>query len=759
MNDSRIPVLKDLVLVGGGHSHVIVLKRLGMKPIPGVRVTVISRDVDTPYSGMLPGLIAGHYQIDDVHIDLGRLSKFAGARLYHDEVVALDVTGHRVRCRDRPPVSYDVVSIDIGVTPTRRVTGSAEHAVAVKPISTLVNRWEQLRERVRHQPGALKIGVVGAGAAGIELTLAIQHALQRQRVSEGTRGAAPEFHLFGAETLLPTHPRSARTKFRRVLEERGIQVHLGSRVVSVETGGVETDDGSRYVLDEVVWATEAGAQEWPRRAGLDVDERGFIRVDDALQSTSHPGVFAAGDIAAMVNHPREKAGVFAVRQGPPLDANLRRALRGQPLRPFKPQRAFLSLISTGDQYAIASRHGWAFEGRWVWFWKDWIDRRFMKKFSELPDMDADQILSTPEFAGLAEPDVVRELSSAAMRCGGCGSKVGATVLDRVLARLTPVERQDVVVGLEAPDDASVEQVPPGKVAVRTVDAFRPIIDDPYLFGRITANHCLGDIYAMGADPATALAIATVPVAPEEKMEQLLEELLTGAVEALNEAGTSLVGGHTKEGFEMELGLALSGIAEPSQLLRKSGMRPGDRLILTKPVGTGTLFAAHMRLRAKGRWIDAAIRAMTQSSREASLAVRRHGATACTDVTGFGLVGHLLEMTRASSVDVRLCLPSIPLLDGAAETAEAGLLSSLQPQNVRLRRAVANHDVARRAAAYPLLFDPQTAGGLLASVPADSATACLSELRTLGYEHAAEIGVVMPLTDHDAPIVVELESAD
>ena len=758
MNDSPVPVLKDLVLVGGGHSHVIVLKRLGMKPIPGVRVTVITRDVDTPYSGMLPGLIAGHYQFDAVHIDLGRLSRFAGARLYHDEAVGLDLTAQRVLCRDRPPVSYDVVSIDIGVTPTRRVKGSADHAVAVKPISTLVARWGQLRERVRHQSGALRIGVVGSGAAGIELTLAIQHALQRQRLSEGTSGATPEFHLFGAaETLLPTHPRRARSKFRRVLAERGVQVHLGNRVVAVETDGLQTEDGSRYGLDEVVWATEAGAQEWPRRSGLDVDERGFIRVDDTLQSTSHTGVFAAGDVAAMVNHPREKAGVFAVRQGPPLDANLRRALRSQPLRPFRPQRAFLSLISTGDQYAIASRHGWALEGRWVWLWKDWIDRRFMTKFSELPDMDG-QTPATPELAGLAEPDVVRELSSAAMRCGGCGSKVGATVIDRVLARLTPVVRADVVVGLEAPDDASVEQVPTGKVAVRTVDAFRPIIDDPYLFGRITANHCLGDIYAMGAEPATALAIATVPVAPEEKMEQLLEELLTGAVEALNEAGAALVGGHTKEGFEMELGLALSGLAEPSQLLRKTGMRPGDRLILTKPIGTGTLFAAHMRLRAKGRWIDAAIRAMTQSSREASLAVRRHGATACTDVTGFGLLGHLLEMTRASGVDARLFLPLVPLLDGAAETAEAGLLSSLQPQNVRLRRAVANHGAVRRASVYPLLFDPQTAGGLLASVPADSAEACLMELRTLGYAHAADIGVVMPLTDSDAPILVELESA-
>ena len=758
MNNSQIPVLKDLVLVGGGHSHVIVLKRIGMNPMPGVRVTVIAKDIDMPYSGMLPGLIAGHYQFDDVHIDLGRLAMFAGARFYHDEVVGLDPVNRRVFCRHRPPVSYDVVSIDIGVTPIQRVDGASEHAVPVKPISTLVSRWERLRERVRQQPGNLKIGVVGAGAAGIELTLAIQHALQASSSSDEHQGQAADFHLFsGTETVLPTHARFVRAKFRRVLKERGVRVHLDCRVVEVHADGLETEGGVRHPLDEIIWATEAGAQGWPRTAGLDVDDRGFIIVDDTLRSTSHPEVFAAGDIAAMVNNPREKAGVFAVRQGPPLEANLRRTLHRRPLQSFRPQRAFLSLISTGDRYAVASRGGWALEGRWVWRWKDWIDRRFMKRFSDLPNpnMDTGGIASRSDLSRLAEPSVVEALSSVAMRCGGCGSKVGATVLDRVLSRLSPVVREDVIVGLECPDDASVEKVPAGMVAVRTVDAFRPIVDDPYMFGRITAHHCLGDIYAMGAEPATALAIATVPVAPEEKMEQQLEALLTGVVEVLNEAGTALVGGHTKEGLEMELGLSLNGTVDPCHLLRKSGMCPGDRLILTKPIGTGTLFAAHMRLRAKGRWIDDAIHSMTQSSLEASVCVRRHGATACTDVTGFGLVGHLLEMTRASRVDARLSLSSIPLLAGAAETARAGFLSSLQPQNIRLRRAVANHDNVRSASAYPLLFDPQTAGGLLVSVPAEHVESCLMALRTHGYLDAAAIGKIVPQCNPEAPITVEI----
>ena len=644
------------------------------------------------------------------------------------------------------------MSIDVGITPALDVAGAADHAVPVKPIGSLVARWEQLRTRVRASPARLRLAVVGAGAAGVELTLAIQHALGRLAAA-GAPFPDPAFHLFSsAGHVLPTHSRGARARFARVLRERGVNLHLGRRVVGVEAGRVVVDGGAAVEVDEVIWATAAAAPRWPGDSGLDVDELGCIRVAPTLEATSHPGVFAAGDVAAVVGHPREKAGVFAVRQGRPLEANLRRALRGEPARPFRPQRRFLSLISTGDRYAVASRGRWSCEGAWVWRWKDWIDRRFMDRFSRLPEMEGDaRRADEADLRRLAPPEVVRELSVAAMRCGGCGSKVGATVLDRVLARLTPLRRDGVVVGLEAPDDAAVEEVPPGKVVVQTVDAFRALVDDPWLFGRITANHCLSDLYAMGAEPRSALAIVTVPYGSEAKTEALLDDLLAGAVAELNAAGAALVGGHTTEGAELTLGFSVSGVAERRALLRKGGMRPGDRLLLTKPVGTGTLFAADMRRRAKARWIDGAIRTMLQTNREASEALRRHSATACTDVTGFGVLGHLVEMTKASGVDARLALDAIPILDGAGETVAAGLLSSLQPHNVRLRRAVANVEAAASDARFPIVFDPQTAGGLLASVPRQAAETCLGELRALGYEHAAMVGAVEPRSERDAPI--------
>jgi selenide,water dikinase len=260
---------------------------------------------------------------------------------------------------------------------------------------------------------------------------------------------------------------------------------------------------------------------------------------------------------------------------------------------------------------------------------------------------------------------------------------------------------------------------------------------------------------MGAEAQSATAIVTVPPGLEAKVEDLLFQMMSGAIEVLNEARCALVGGHTGEGKELALGFAVNGLVDEDlgSVLRKGGMQAGDALILTKPIGTGTLFAAHARGAARGRWIDAALAAMCQSNRLGAQCLREHGASACTDLTGFGLLGHLIEMTRPSGVDAELNLAALPVLDGAEETSAAGILSSLQPANVRLRRALRNQGEAVNHPRYPLLFDPQTAGGLLASVPSGNAVACLNALRALGYQQAAAIGRVLPQGEAIEPIIL------
>ncbi len=745
------PVLKDIVLVGGGHSHVSVLRSFGMQPMPGVRLTLVTRDIHTPYSGMLPGYVAGHYDYDEVHIDLGPLARFAGARLYHGEVEGLDPGERLIKVPGRPPVHYDLLSINTGSRPrTIDVPGALEHALPVKPIDRWLRDWEALQARVLGSRGDFRVLVVGGGAGGVELALSTQHRLRRLLREQGDEGSRLHYALLtdGAE-ILPTHNAGVRRRFQRVLAERNIAVHPDSRVVAVQADGVQVEGGAFRPADAVLWVTYAAAPAWPGESGLAVDPEGFIVVDRELRSVSHPEIFAAGDVASLPD-PRPKSGVFAVRQGPVLSDNLRSAAAGRPLRPYRAQKNFLGLISTGDTYAVASRGRWTFEGRLLWNWKDWIDRRFMQRFNELPEMAQE---SGPDYAGIADADAIRELSTLAMRCGGCGAKVGSSVLSRVINRLPPQRRDDVLIGLDSPDDAAVFEVPPGKVMVQSVDYFRAFIDDPYTFGRIAANHALGDIFAMGAEAQSALAIATVPYGREQIVEQTLSEVMSGALDTLAPTGAVLAGGHSSEGAELAFGLTVNGLIAKDALLRKGGMQPGDRLILSKPIGTGTLFAADMRGKAKGRWVDGAIQSMLVSNQDGAACLYRHGATACTDVTGFGLLGHLVEMTRASGVDAHVELVAVPVLDGAQQTVAAGILSSLQPQNVRLRRAVRDPEALSTHPRYPLLFDPQTAGGLLASVPSDQADACLQDLRACGYPQAAIIGRIEAASGDAPPIQI------
>jgi len=756
MQTTEQPVLRDIVLIGGGHSHVGVLRRFGMNPEPGVRLTLICHSVDTPYSGMLPGHIAGHYSFDDCHIDLFRLAQFAGARFYHDDVVGLDTANGKVLCRTHPPVGFDVCSINVGSTPQMgRVPGAAAHAVPVKPIPGFNARWLALLARVRQHPGRTTIALVGGGAGGVELTLSMQHRLRAELTALGRNPDDLAFHLFTRDAqVMPTHNPWVRRHFTRVLAQRGVHLHTGAEVVQVGAGCLTTAAGQTVAADEIVWVTQAGGPAWLQGSGLALDAEGFVKVNGHLQ-TSHPQVFAAGDVCAFGPRPLEKAGVFAVRMGPPLADNLRRAVRGVPLKPYKPQRHWLSLVSTGDRHAVASRGPFGWAGDWVWRWKDHIDRTFMKRFSRFPamtEMRAARANALVTDLPLSADESTQASAAAAMRCGGCGAKVGATVLQRALGALRPVERSDVLIGLSAPDDAAVVRVPPGKAVVHTVDFFRAFIDDPYVFGQVAANHALGDICAMGGEPQTATAIVTLPPGLEAKVEELLLHLMSGALQVLNAAGCALVGGHTGEGKELALGFAVNGLVDDNlrTVLRKGGMRPGDALILTKPMGTGTLLAACPQAAQlpwfRGRWVTEALGHMVQSSQAGARILSAHGATACTDVTGFGLLGHLVEMTQPSGVDAELWLSALPVLPGAEDCVAAGIRSSLAPANVRLRRALQNPQAFVNHPRYPLLFDPQTAGGLLASVPPAQAQACVAELKAAGYAHTAVIGRVLPQGD-------------
>ncbi|MCV2879687.1 selenide, water dikinase SelD [Sedimentimonas flavescens] len=706
MQPAPLPLTRDIVLIGGGHAHALVLRMWGMKPLPGARLTLINPLPTAAYSGMLPGHIAGHYPREALQLDLVRLARHAGARLIPGYAEGIDRENRLIHVPGRAPIAYDIASIDTGITAEMPdIPGFAAHVTPAKPLDAFADRWEAFATSA---PPGPRIAVVGGGVAGVELALAFAH--RRPDAHVGVYEAAPE--------TLTALGRGARQRLRAHCARHGVRLVENARLTEARADGLRLSNGAFEPADFILGTGATKPADWLAATGLDLHE-GFVSVGATLQS-SDPAIFAAGDIAHLAWAPRPKAGVYAVREAPVLFHNLRAAATGRAMRSYRPQRDYLKLISTGDKRAVADKWGLPLDGAWLWRWKDRIDQRFMAMVADLPTMPPPAL--PPERA-----QGIEEVLGAKPLCGGCGGKLGAAALRDVLADLPPPQRGDVRLG--AGGDAAVLAHGSG-VQMFTTDHVRAFSEDPWLLGRAVAIHALGDIWAAGGQPQAALAQVTLPRMAEGMAARSLAEILAAAGEVLREAGADLVGGHTSLGAEVMLGFSITGLAE--RPVGQDTAKPGDVLILTKPLGTGVILAAEMLKAAPGEIVAGAWASMATSSARAA-AVLAPVAHAMTDVTGFGLAGHLLGLCRASGVGAELALADIPLLPGAEALSAAGHGSSLLAQNVA---ACAGAIIAPPGPRSELLYDPQTAGGLLATVPQTRALEVIEALREAGYGAAA-----------------------
>jgi selenide,water dikinase len=639
---------------------------------------------------MIPGFVAGHYTREECHVDVSKITSFGGVNLILAEVCQLDTDNKLIYCKDgRPPIHYDILSIDVGIAPRPLPVAHKEsksNITPVKPIDGFAMRWEIILDRVTAVDNGtvVRVAIVGGGAGGVELCFAMHHRLHREMLAIGKDPSQLEITIYNrGKTLMSQHNSAVRNIISRIATERGIHIELSVELNSVEVDGdknylVSTDE-RRFLYDEAIWCTEAMAQSWVKESGLETTDDGFICVTTDLESRNTPGVFACGDVANLMDNPRPKAGVFAVRAGPPLTLNLRNKLLNLPLIPWIPQEQFLGLISTGNEYAIASKGPYGIEGEFLWKLKDKIDRQWMSIYQDLPDKEEmmkamgkkiklkkkqeqieklekllknraegkedDEEEEEDDVSAVARTmgqDTIDMLSHAKMRCGGCGSKVGASVLSRALTKVKYLlhTRSEIIAGIggKSGDDAALILPPlPPSFLVQTIDYFRSFVSDPYLFGQIAANHALSDIYAMNGEPVSALALCVLPYGPEDKVENSLVQMLAGCLFVLKREGCSLVGGHTSEGTECAMGLAVTGVGHPDKIFHKglssrhlskngkaiktikidddsskTNINPqgvtssngdisisnngnlGQVLVLTKGLGTGTIMAAHMR---------------------------------------------------------------------------------------------------------------------------------------------------------------------
>lgn len=382
---------RRLLLLGGGHAHVHVLQSLHRTPLTDVEVMLVTPFRRQMYSGMVPGLVAGHYDADDCAIPLPPLAAAANVTLIDGAAVHIDADGRRVRLEDGRWLAFDWLSVDTGAVMHRDgLPGAREHALFVRPIEDFVRhlagRFEQaMPEDVGHRRSAPAAWVVvGGGAAGVELALALRHRLSTRSAASGPASRSRHQEavitlLTGGPPPLADYPSRARKLVTRALTHRRVAL-LQQRCTAVEADALVLGDGTRLRCDAALLATGSEAPRWLVDSGLSLDGRGFIRTGATLQSVSHPAVFAVGDVAVREDAPHPRSGVYAVRAGAPLATNLRHLVAGEALQPHHPPSRTLNLISTGDRNAIATYGPLSLQGRWAWRWKDRIDRGFVRAY-------------------------------------------------------------------------------------------------------------------------------------------------------------------------------------------------------------------------------------------------------------------------------------------------------------------------------------------------------------------------------------------
>ena len=793
----------QLLLAGGGHTHALVLRRWAMQPHrrPRARITLVSRHGSALYSGMVPGLVAGIYPRSACTINLRQLCQRAGVIYVQAEIGGLDPEQQLLLLEGRPALPYDWLSLNLGAvtipggatfaggsyaggtsssSATAGVTsesgpisggtihlavaaeGAATASFPVKPlepflawcaglspsIDSAANNSTANDSAANDSANRRRVWIQGGGAAAIELAFALR-----------ARGLAPELGLRGEGLRLGS--RAANRLAERWLANAGIAIHRGQQPpVPAEL--------------PTLACTGSWGPGWLAAAGLPLDGRSRLLTEASLQVQGQPRIFASGDCGVIASQPRPASGVWAVRAAPVLAENLERLVAGgnrnssgsssssssssssnssgsgnsgnQKLKQWRPQVWALQLLADGGvagaPRALASWGPLTLgPSRWLWHWKDRIDRRFMALF---------------------EPPAAMA-GGAAMACRGCAAKLAAAPLAAALERLAqtkPEQNQPAAEQSPIPrDDAAViGQTANGELLLQSVDGFPALVDDPWLNGRLTTLHACSDLWACGARVDSVLALVTLPEAAPQLQVDLLHQTLAGVQSVLEPLQARLLGGHTMEardGIKPEAGLAVSlsvnGLVAPERHWPKGPLAPGEVLILTRGLGSGVLFAAAMAGAARPEWLDDALALMQQSQAPVVEILAAHGCRACTDITGFGLLGHLGEMLASApapeALRVELIAEAIPSLPGAIELLQTGYASSLAPANAAAlglldAQVVLGTSAANKTALLGLLIDPQTCGPLLAALPAERGEAAVAALRAAGFGQAAVVARVL-----------------
>jgi selenide, water dikinase len=727
---SRIVPASEVVLVGGGHSHLEVIRRFGAQENPLFRLTLINSQAMTPYSGILPNLIAGHCTYDDAHIDLGHLCVAHGVRFVKSYVDCVDPSKRTVKvASDRMPIPFDTLSFDIGVNPKPLSSDFLSHVtsdrlIQIQPVHRFLESIETLEHEVSERQNPLGIIIYGVDLAACELAMALSF---RFRQSSRTLGRIHITMIHDRE-ILENYPQKMREKVLAQLKRFRIDLIVSSQT-KIDDRQLKIDHGPAIEWDKMILGCPTLGPDFLLSTGLELDDQHRIRVNDNLESTSHDGIYAAGDIASLNHHTSlSRSGVYLKGLGNVLAENLLRRFSGLQQIRFKPGRRSINFVSLGEKSAICAYGGFSIRVNRLWELKNSWDLSFIEKYQMKP-------------ITARVPTFIESGNLSVAPCSASGAKLPYDVL-----KAMPVSfSQNKQVREFNPENADTSLIDlPDEQLVQSADFLRAFTDNLFLFGRIASCHGLNHIYARGLLPHSAFALATVAFGPKLAMTNDFRTLMEGCLATLNASGCSLAGVRSQAGREAGFGLLAQGIVKnqrPSLLWDHSSAEEGDLLLLTKPLGSGVLLSAYPTFQTSTDHLLTACTTMAQHQNDVVIAGKKFGVRAATGIAEFGMAWHLAQLVRAKSLMAQVSLDSMPFYSGALKAVASGIRASLHVQNrMPFNRSLQGLN-NRQLAMAELFFDPQTSSGILLCVNEKKGEPLKDALIELGFPHTSIVGEI------------------
>ena len=688
MNQEERFFEKDLLLIGAGHTHCIFIKMWAMKKNPSVRVTLINPDPVASYTGMLPSLIADRVSKSEAQINLFKLCRSIEARLVLDDVKRIDKENSFVECSSGRKLFFDAISVNVGSNSIPPIYGLNKYGVSVRPLVKFEEKWREFIQKSVGSKKIAKITLIGGGIASAELAFSMKIALNKTGFNNS------KIVIIEMDKVLKDLTTSQRNFVRKKLASENVEIREFSPVKKVFTNSVLLEDGSRILSDFTVSCVGALPNPLSINSGLENTE-GFFSVNKTLKIKNFINGFAVGDCSDFPSSFIRKSGVYAVRQAPTLHQNILHFFNNQKLKEFFPQKDHLKLLVYKNNEAIFLRNGLAFSGKIFWKLKNYIDRKFINDFSKL---------------GQTQMEISKDnhRNNREMLCGGCGSKVGNAILETSLKKISKNKKSMHIVS-EIGDDAAILKFG-STYQTLTTDHLRAFTSDPWLLSRVTAIHSLADIWAMGSIPKIALSTIIMPESSESVQSRTMEEIIEGARSVFEKEKVSIVGGHTSLGSELIIGFSVGGLSNKKPIM-VNGAKDGDLLVLTKPLGSGVMLAGEMRSMSEGKDLQHLFIEMSKPQGEIAKILRSYS-NAMTDITGFGLAGHLYNICRQSKLSARIMIDKIPVYNGVRDLISSGVRSSIFNENMKYAKYMFFENDKKSE----ILFDPQTAGPFLATVP-------------------------------------------